>query len=854
MGRLASIFLPLALLPYAQVLCSTPEERFFVSTVGQDAWSGRLPAPNWDRTDGPFATLSRARDAIRALKADGAIAGPVSVQLRGGRYFLDQPITFGREDSGTESSPISYCAYPGETPELIGGRRLTGYRRPHASGPVIFDLPDSGTVHWVFRSLFVDGRREVRARYPNLDPNDPIRKGFLYARAGPDQVSFGAVVGGIHNAGDWLEYRVSVPVAGDYVLWLHYGAWNAPYGHASMDGRSTVQVDGRPQGPLGDLPDTGAWSPTRWAKAAVLHMAAGEHLLRWQNQKGGGLVLDALVLCDDPAWRPVGTDLSLPAGGHLVKLSAKNFTRSRGRQLTQSGAGGGFKGVIWCRPGEIRDSWLKAPDAELHIFQSGDCRAYSEFLSIRGYDPKEGKLQLGGAEARSALNPGDRYFVENVREELDAPGEWFLDSRARTLEYLPRPGFSAHSEVIVPRTNRLIQVEGHRSTRTPVRYLRFRGLTFRNTDWTKGGASTGYGLGDDGAIFLRNAESCTVEDCRFVNIGTYAVCLVQGRGNTIRSCDVAHAGGGGVLISESGGNTICDNHLHDLGEAYQHVGGIVLLGAGASDNTISHNAIHDSSRYGISLKNPGRANLIELNRIQNTNLQTQDSGGIEVTQHDRAFRSGSIIRNNVVADTIGYSSTFGKPTYLSWGIYLDSFASGYEVSGNLVCRSWNGGIMLQGGRENRVVNNVFIDGQVSQGTVANYDQNSADLKVTSNIFAYANPRAVLFDTGALGPEVLRIDRNLYFPPKGVLPAFGMGGPMGLTEWQRLGHDVASQVADPLFRQPALDDFSLLPGSPAFPLGIRALAMDRVGPRNRLCTCRVQPASRLFWGGGYFLKP
>ena len=44
---------------------------------------------------------------------------------------------------------------------------------------------------------------------------------------------------------------------------------------------------------------------------------------------------------------------------------------------------------------------------------------------------------------------------------------------------------------------------------------------------------------------------------------------------------------------------------------------------------------------------------------------------------------------------------------MSWGIYLDSFASGYEVSGNVVCRTWNGGIMLQGGRDNRVVNNVF---------------------------------------------------------------------------------------------------------------------------------------------------
>ena len=117
--------------------------------------------------------------------------------------------------------------------------------------------------------------------------------------------------------------------------------------------------------------------------------------------------------------------------------------------------------------------------------------------------------------------------------------------------------------------------------------------------------SAGYGMGDDGTVYLRDAEACVVEDCRFVNIGTYAVCLSQGRGNTVRQCDVAHAGGGGILILESRGNSVSDNHLHHLGEAYHHVGGIVIVGTGSSDNVLSHNAIHDSSRYGISLKEPG---------------------------------------------------------------------------------------------------------------------------------------------------------------------------------------------------------------------------------------------------------
>ena len=40
---------------------------FFVSLEGSDSWSGTLPAPSQDKTDGPFATLARARDAVREL-------------------------------------------------------------------------------------------------------------------------------------------------------------------------------------------------------------------------------------------------------------------------------------------------------------------------------------------------------------------------------------------------------------------------------------------------------------------------------------------------------------------------------------------------------------------------------------------------------------------------------------------------------------------------------------------------------------------------------------------------------------------------------------------------------------------
>jgi hypothetical protein len=72
---------------------------FHVAPIGNDANPGTK--------DKPFATLVRARDAIRTLKQGGPLPEPVTVQIRGGAYFLANTLVFGPEDSGTEQAPIT---------------------------------------------------------------------------------------------------------------------------------------------------------------------------------------------------------------------------------------------------------------------------------------------------------------------------------------------------------------------------------------------------------------------------------------------------------------------------------------------------------------------------------------------------------------------------------------------------------------------------------------------------------------------------------------------------------------------------------------------------------------------------
>ncbi|MGJ8639857.1 MAG: putative glycoside hydrolase [Opitutaceae bacterium] len=100
---------------------------FYVSTVGSDSWSGTLAEPNFSKTDGPFATLEAARDAVRVLKQTRS--EDLVVWIRGGVYHLENTVVFGLEDSGVGDSTITYAAYPGETPAFSSGWEVKGWEK-----------------------------------------------------------------------------------------------------------------------------------------------------------------------------------------------------------------------------------------------------------------------------------------------------------------------------------------------------------------------------------------------------------------------------------------------------------------------------------------------------------------------------------------------------------------------------------------------------------------------------------------------------------------------------------------------------------------------------------------------------
>lgn len=158
---------------------------FYVAPNGNDAWTGKRANRNSTQTDGPFATLERARNAIRELKRQqgGILKQPVTVFIRGGTYFLAQPLVFNSEDSGTQKSPITYTAYQNEKPIISGGQRLRGWQEVVINGKRLWmlEIPQVRQGQRFFRQLWVGNQRRTRARYP--------KKGYLPVAEVPDATS-----------------------------------------------------------------------------------------------------------------------------------------------------------------------------------------------------------------------------------------------------------------------------------------------------------------------------------------------------------------------------------------------------------------------------------------------------------------------------------------------------------------------------------------------------------------------------------------------------------------------------------------------------------------------------------------
>lgn len=485
----------------------------------------------------------------------------------------------------------------------------------------------------------------------------------------------------------------------------------------------------------------------------------------------------------------------------------------------------------------------------------------------------------GLGRAREAGSP---IYVENILEELDAPGEWFLDTATSTLFWLPPSETKAATALIEGvSTKDLIAVRG--TAAAPVRHLAFRGLTFTQTRLTFMENYEPVSRGDwaihrGGAFFVEGAEDIAIEDCDFDHVGGNAVFLsAYNRRVVVRGCRFFHTGESAVACVGSpaavrnyqtwddqdlfGKKWIADPAkidptpgprtpdypadcivenctMSEIGDFGKQVAGVFI--AMSHRITVRHCTIYGTARAGICI-NDGTwgGHLIADCDIWDTIRETGEHGPFNSWGRDRMWlREGGLRKELVALDAL-------DPTVIrhnrianyrpsvsagNWTIDLDDGSSRYEITDNLNLGST---LKLRDGFLRTVWNNIFVSA-VPLGFHVWPAESGDRLFQNITVVAGARPGQLEAEATLIRPIRMRdatwaagMDRNLYWNVN--TGAFRVEGD-DWAAWQAKGFDRNSLFADPQFIDPLSGNYHVRATSPAIALGFKNFPMDGFGHR------------------------
>ncbi|MBO4894444.1 MAG: right-handed parallel beta-helix repeat-containing protein [Clostridia bacterium] len=282
--------------------------------------------------------------------------------------------------------------------------------------------------------------------------------------------------------------------------------------------------------------------------------------------------------------------------------------------------------------------------------------------------------------SRYVPKEGAPYYFFNVLEELDSPGEWYLDRENGVMYFYPPEDFSSSSSVELSlSTGNIIKSEAD--------YMTFDGFTVKGT------------RGD--AINITGNHN-TVKNCVIKNVAGNAL-LMTGYDNLAFGNEITRTGKGGIILDGGdretltpGNNKAENNLVHDCSEIYEtYQPAVTLNGVG---NICAHNEMFNSPHEAITYS--GNNHIIEYNLIHDVNLLTDDGGAIYAGRRWDFY--GNVIRYNLIYD-------LGANGHKPVGIYMDDALAGQTIYGNIIINAPNYGLQLGGGQDLDVHDNIVIN-------------------------------------------------------------------------------------------------------------------------------------------------
>ena len=504
--------------------------------------------------------------------------------------------------------------------------------------------------------------------------------------------------------------------------------------------------------------------------------------------------------------------------------------------------------------------WKDPAGGFIHALHAAEWGGMHYLITGKGADNKL-TYEGGWQNNRPAGMHNEFRFVENIFEELDAPGEWFLDKKTSILYFYPPTGVDPATATIEGvRLKHLIELRG--TGKAPLRFVSFKGLTFRHavrtfmenkeplvrSDWT-----TYRG----GALFLTGTEDCTIQDCFIDQVGGNAVFVNNyNRRVTLRGCHIAKAGANGVaFVGDRDAARVprdWNDHSQSLDKLDRTVGPktpdypadclvddclIYLSGRVekqtspvqielAQSITVRHCSLYDVPRAGINIGDGcWGGHLIEFCDIFDTVKETGDHGSFNSWGRDRFWGLGGLDLNSDKgwdADKEVVLLDAQKQTIIrnnrwrcdhGWDIDLDDGSTNYHIYNNLLL---HGGLKNREGFYRTVENNVIINSGFHPHC---WYKHSEDI-VRRNIMSSER----YLPAGGMPPTPWgkELDNNLVHCEGLLIPQHADA----LSD--QSNRDEHSLVADAMFVDAANGDFRVKDGSPALKLGFVNFPMDQFG--------------------------
>lgn len=454
---------------------------------------------------------------------------------------------------------------------------------------------------------------------------------------------------------------------------------------------------------------------------------------------------------------------------------------------------------------------------------------------------------------QNGMHPEFR-MVENIFEELDAPGEWFHQAKTNTLYFKPEPGVDLSKvEVEVVRLAHLIEFQGSESA--PVRFITLRGFLYRHaartfmnnkepllrSDWT---------IDRGGAVTLTGTEDVRVLDSEFDQLGGNAIFFNgYNRRSGIKGCHIHDSGASGVCfvgdpnavrapLFEYGQTQdltkmdrtpgpksnhypaecfVEDSLIHGIGRVERQPAGVQI--AMAQGIVVRDCSIYDCARAGINIGDGcWGGHLIERCDVFDTVLETHDHGSFNSWGRDRYWAPNhrGVSQPEVKKDPQLPFLDVVKPIVIrnsrwrcdhGWDVDLDDGSSRYEIYNNVML---NGGLKFREGYGRTAYNNIFVNSGFHPHV---WFEDSGDT------FHHNIVMVTHADIGMPKGWGKGVDRNLF------------GNNSALNAARQKGCDPNSIAGDPMFVDPSHGDFRVREDSPALKLGFKNFPMDQFGVKK-----------------------